>query len=314
MPVNELIRFASLRGHEGTIEHLRKAHTDGRLAHSLLFSGPDGIGKRSLALAFAAWVQCAERDTDSCGACSSCRQIAAATCADLRVVSIPSGKKEIGVEQARDLKRWISLRSAQSGTKVAILLDAEMLTVAAQNALLKTLEEPPPDCMILVVTNNADAMLPTVRSRCQRVPLRPLSTPLVCDLLVERHRVPAALAGELAVLAEGSLGRALALQEILGDPKIAELMVELATQPGGRYVRHAQMANALMNPEPAVAAKLELLLHRYRDMALSGDASKALVEGTLRRAGVVSQALASLRRTNPNRQLLLEALLLQIAS
>lgn len=314
MPSNELIRFASLRGHEATIEHLRKALGGGRLAHSLLFSGADGIGKRSLAMAFAAWVQCAERNQDSCGACSSCRQIAAATCSDLRVVTIPSGKKEIGVEQARDLKRWVSLRSAQSGTKIAILLDAEMLTVAAQNALLKTLEEPPADCMILVVTNNADAMLPTVRSRCQRVPLRPLPTALVCELLMERHHIPAALAGELAVLAEGSPGRALALHEILGDPKIAELMAELATQPGARYVRQSQMANALMNPEPAVAAKLELLLHRYRDAALAGAASKTVVQNTLRRAGVVSQALASLRRTNPNRQLLLEALLLQIAS
>jgi len=312
MPATKVTRFASVHGHDAAIELLRSALSSECLAHSLLLSGPDGIGKRSLALAFAAWVYCTNRGDDSCGECAGCRQVAAQSHPDLRLVTIPSGKKEIGVEQARDLKRWITLRSAQGNTKIAILLDAEMLTLAAQNALLKTLEEPPAGSMLMVVANNADAMLATVRSRCQRIPLRPLAMPLVTQILVDEHQVSPAIAGDLARLAEGSPGRALALQEILGDAKVAEWMTELATHPSARYVRQAQMAAALMNPESAVTAKLELLLHRYRDQALEPTASPAFTRTLLQRAGAVTQALSALRRTNPNRQLLLEALLLQL--
>lgn len=315
MPHTELIRFASLRGHESAAAFLRKAAGDGCLAHSLMLSGSDGIGKRSLALAFAAWLQCSSRGEDSCGTCSGCRQVAAQTHPDLRLVSIASGKKEIGVDQARDLKHWISLRSAQGNTKIGILLDAEMLTVAAQNALLKTLEEPPAASILIVVTNNADALLPTVRSRCQRVPIRPLSTEVVAQLLVERHGVPRASAEDLARLAEGSPGRALALQDLLRDSNTSELLIELATHPSGRYVRLTKMAAALNTPESSTNVKLELLLAKYRDAALAAAASSPAALPALERgSSAVANMLSALRRTNPNRQLLLEALMLRLAS
>ncbi len=314
MPESELINFAALCGHEAAAEFLRHAVGAERLAHSLLLSGPDGIGKRSLALAFSAWLQCSSRGADSCGVCVGCRQVAAQTHPDVRVLSIPSGKKEIGVDQARDLKRWISLRSAHGNTKIGILLDAEMLTVAAQNALLKTLEEPPSASMLIVVTNNADALLPTVRSRCQRVPMRPLPTDVVAQVLVERHGVAPASAADLARLAEGSPGRALALQDLLSDPRTTELLNELATHPSGRYVRLAQMAATLNAPESSATAKLELLLRHYRDAALAAATSSPVtLPALVRNSTAVANVMSALRRTNPNRQLLFEALLLQLA-
>lgn len=307
----QLIRFADLRGHDAAAAFLRNAVEGKRLAHSLLLAGPDGIGKRSLALAFTAWLQCADRTTDACASCPSCKQLAALTHPDVRIVSVPDGKKDIGVDHARDLKRWMSLRSARDRTKVALLLDAEMLTVAAQNALLKTLEEPPSGSMLILVSNNADALLPTVRSRCQRIAIRPLPEKAVEEVLSQRLAIPAPLAGELAALAEGSPGRALALQEILDDPRTADLLSELATHPSGRYVRVSQMAAALNSPESAAIQKLEFLLRRYRDQALAS--TPQAVQAIVRNSTTVTNALLALRRTNPNRQLLFEALLLQLS-
>lgn len=319
MPEPGLIRFAMLRGHDGAAQFLRRAAMGDRLAHSLLIAGPNGIGKRSLATAFATWLQCEQQDhdgntaTDACGECASCRQVAAGSHPNVRIVGIPSGKKEIGVDHARELKRWVALRTSGGGRKVGIILDAQMLTVAAQNALLKTLEEPPSHASILLVTDNADALLATIRSRCQRVPLRPLATELVAELLREQHGIAADAAGELARQAEGSPGRALELRAVMADGKTAALLGELAGLSGARYVRLAQMAAALNTPETDTTTKLEGLLCSYRDELLTTAGDDAASQSILHKVEAVSGALATLRRTNPNRQLLLEALLLQIA-
>jgi len=319
-----------LRGHERAAAFLRRAASGDQLAHSLLIAGADGIGKRSLAVAFATWIQCESRGEgraqstrssgdsvdavdDACGECGGCRQVAAGSHPDVKIIGIPAGKKEIGVDHARDLKRWVSLRATGGGRKVAIVLDAQMLTIAAQNALLKTLEEPPSHASILLVTDNADALLPTIRSRCQRVPIRPLATELVAELLRERHGIDAARADELARHAEGSPGRALALCTVMEDGKTIALLHELAGLPGARYVRLAQMAAALNQPESDTVAKLEGLLRSYRDSLLIAPTDASSKQRLLRNAEAVSSALSAMRRTNPNRQLLLEALLLQIA-
>jgi DNA polymerase-3 subunit delta' len=308
MPAERVKTFADILGQDTTRDFLRNAAREDRLAHALLFAGAEGIGKCSLALAFAAWSLCGNAGDDACGECSACRQVAAGSHTDLVVVSVASGKKEIGVDRARELKRFTQLQPASGKVKIAIVDGAQLLTVAAQNALLKTLEDPPKRSILILVANNPDALLPTVRSRLQRVPFSPLSKDDVVTVLTREHGVPQSSARDLASLSEGSPGRALMLRACLeGDG--AELADEFAGVRTAGYLELVQLVTRLTQREAEVGPKLEMVLARLRDQAASSDNRRS----ALRRADLVREALAALRRTNPNRQLLLEALLLQMA-
>jgi len=325
-------------GHERERERLRAAAADQRLAHALLFAGPDGIGKRTVAVGLATWLHCSQRGVEThsaethsaethgaeaCGSCAPCRQVAAGSHPDMQVVGIAAGRKEIGIDRIRELKRFMQLRPVAGTAKIAIIDDAHMLTVAAQNALLKTLEEPPHGSLVILVASTADALLPTVRSRCQRIQFHPLSADAVEHLLVDRHGIDAATARALAAAADGSPGRALALRRSLAGESWERLRQALATLGHARYVQLALMVQELTNPEADLGVKLEALLREYRDdavravgaahLAAPSQLATAPVSATLRRADAVHEARRTLRRTNPNRQLLLEALLLRLA-
>jgi DNA polymerase-3 subunit delta' len=310
------MRFGDVRGHDRVRQLLRSAAVEGRLAHALLFAGPDGIGKRAVALALAARLLCEESGVDACGSCASCSQVAAGSHADLRIVTLPSGKKEIGVDRARDLKRFMQLRPLGGRAKIGIIDDAHLLTIAAQNALLKTLEEPPPRSFLVLVANNPDGLLSTVRSRCQRIPFLPLSEATLIDILCATHGLEPAAAAELAELAEGSPGRALALQDSVLGGKRAALQASLAEVRGARYCRLMQLAHELGHPEADVAVKLELVLSHIRDAAVQclEPAAPAELATLVRQADLVNEAWQAVRHRNPNRQLLLESLLLRMAS
>lgn len=308
--------FSDILGHARAAEFLRAAVANDRLAHALLFAGPDGVGKRSMAMALAAWLQCEIRGpTDACGECAACRQIAASSHPDVQVVTVPTGKKEIGVDRMRDIKRFMQMQPLLGTIKVAIIDDAPLLTVAAQNALLKTLEEPPSRSLLILVANNPDALLPTVRSRCQRLHFFAVDTAAVVGILTA-HGIDAAVAPEVAALAEGSPGRALALSATVAGANREGLRQQLATLRRARYVEVMQLAAALNQSDAELGVQLETLLSVYRDDAARalGDGAHDSVRAILRRADLVSDTWNALRHGNPNRQLLVEALLLRLAT
>jgi DNA polymerase-3 subunit delta' len=322
VPESTLIRFADVRGHERAREFLRAALAHDRLPHALLFTGADGIGKRSLALAFVARLQCECDGEDACGECSSCRQIAAASHPDVQLLSVTPGKKEIGIDRIRDVKRLMQLQPLRGKAKVAVIDEAHLLTIPAQNALLKVLEEPPARSFLLLVSSNPGALLATVRSRCQRLQFAPLPTDTVVEILTAASQIDAAAARELALLAEGSPGRAQMLEACLAGVSREAWRQQLAGVEQARYVRLARMANELSSPETQVAVKLEMLLSDFRDEAVhsvSAETFEASPGAAIRlrslrqRADAVDAAWNLIRRGNPNRQLLLEALLLRLA-
>lgn len=320
MPDAALIRFADLLGHRNTRSFLQNAVVQQRLAHALLFAGADGIGKRSMALALAAWMSCEaleaqarSADSDACGTCASCRQIAGGAHPDVLLVQVPQGKKEIGVDQARHLKRFTQLAALRAAVKVAIVDDAQQLTLAAQNALLKTLEEPPNHSLLILIASTPDALLSTVRSRCQRVSFAPLGDADVRALL-DRHGSSGDVAAPLLALAEGSIGRALELRAAMGGERAASLETLLAGVRGARYSALMPLAEALNKPEGQLATKLEMLLATCRDEAVRALDDPARRVAALHRADAVHQAWQAVRHRNPNRQLLLEALLLRWAA
>jgi DNA polymerase-3 subunit delta' len=150
---------------------LQAGRRAGRLAHALVLHGAAGLGKRSFAEAFAASVLCRHGDANGvpCGLCGECQLLAAGTHPDITRVEIPEDKKEIGVDRIRELRDIVTLRSHRAGFKIIIIDPADAMNVNACNALLKTLEEPSGDSLLMLVATRIGALLPTVRSRCQSI-------------------------------------------------------------------------------------------------------------------------------------------------
>jgi DNA polymerase-3 subunit delta' len=326
MAAVEVPRFAAVRGHDQAKAQLRGAVARERLAHAVLLTGPEGVGKQRLAAALAALVVCQNQGEEPCGECAGCHQVAAGSHPDVRVVGIPPGKKEIRIEPIRELRAFVQLAPLTARRKVVLLNDAHALNVNAQNALLKTLEEPPPRSLLVLVTHAPGSLLPTVRSRCQRVHCAPLPDAIVRDILHRDCQVPESEAALAAAYAEGSPGRALQLRRALGDRR-QTLLSQLAELPDARYVRLVQMIqDATGRDDPALP--LALMLTWYRDQAvhavgadevglrnadLVADMPAGGAETAVAHAEAVIDALARLRRGNPNRQLLLEALFLRLS-
>lgn len=310
------LTFSAVRGHQRTVEFLRQTMRADRLAHAWIFTGPAGIGKSAIAFAFAAWLQCEADGDEACGSCPSCRQVSAGSHPDVRWVSVETGKREIGVDRARDLKKFSQLAPLRGRSKIAIVDAADRLSIAAQNALLKTLEDPPGRSLLLLVTDNADMLLATIRSRCQRLAFAPLSASDVAAILTASHGIEPGVAARLAALAEGSPGRALELQASLGDQ--GSLLAALREVQAGRYVDLDRFAQRLNQPESELGTKLEVLLAEMRDEAIalarSGAAAKPALRRLLDQSEHIATAATAVRRGSPNRQLLLDALLLRLAT
>jgi DNA polymerase-3 subunit delta' len=220
--------MADVVGQERAVSRLRRAWAAGRLAQAYSFVGPEGVGKRTTALALAQVVNCqrpvAGEMPDACGACLACRKIAAGNHPDVTLVS-PAEKTVIDIDQIRDVAGRATLRAYEGATKVWILDPADRMQEPAANALLKTLEEPPGSALFVLVTTTPSALLPTVRSRCQEVRFELLGADALGTILGRHGRPPETWAAAVA-LAGGSASRALDLdpeedrqaqEQVLGD-------------------------------------------------------------------------------------------------
>lgn len=206
---NPLPRARLLPWHEGVIAQLRAAWRSQRFPHALLIAGADGLGKREL----AAWLSCAvlcDRSGDSlngCGECSSCKLIAAATHPDLLWVSPEEDKQQLSVDQIRATCERLNKTSYRQGYKIAVIFPAHQMTVNAANSLLKTLEEPSPKSLLILLTSQPSGLPPTVRSRCQQLALHRPSPQQSLEWL--RSEAPAAANAALLEFAGGAPLRAL---------------------------------------------------------------------------------------------------------
>lgn len=213
--------WAEIVDHQTQQDLLRGSIVRQRLAHTYLFVGPDGIGKRKFALKVAQCLLC-QRHTaeefEACGTCPGCKQVLAGTHPDLFVVGCPEGKREIPIETflgppekrgKSGLCYDLSHTPMAGGRKVALICDAERLNDESANALLKTLEEPPPYSLIVLVATHIDSILPTIRSRCQVIRFNPLSTANVVELLLRTGLTTDPEAAAIAAAgSEGSLTQA----------------------------------------------------------------------------------------------------------
>jgi DNA polymerase-3 subunit delta' len=215
-----------IHDHDETVARFREALTRGRLASTFLFVGPAGTGKRAFAIKLAQALLCQRRPEtllDPCEHCPACVQVAAGTHPDLEIVSKPPDKRDIPLaefigEDDRRMKEGlcyrIGLKPFMGGRKVAIIDDADFLNPEGANALLKTLEEPPPRSVLILIGTTADKQLPTIRSRSQIIRFRPLAEETVARLLVERGIVgDVAEAKRIASYSGGSMALAAELAD-----------------------------------------------------------------------------------------------------
>lgn len=204
----------NIHGHEWAAEMLGQHIANGKLRHAYLFSGPEGVGRRTLALRFAQAVNCDQASTpgEACGECITCRQIERMQHADLAVVQA----EEAGilkVEQVRELQHFVALAPYSSQYRVALILNFEQANASAQNALLKTLEEPNSHVLLLVTVDDAENLLPTITSRCELMRLRPMQMDALTALLMERYSLDKTDSDLYAHLAGGRAGYAFRLAE-----------------------------------------------------------------------------------------------------
>jgi DNA polymerase-3 subunit delta' len=258
--------FSEIVGHEKQIETLRQSLVNGRLHHAYLFVGPDGIGKRTLALALAQAIHCTELESDFCGGCGACRAVQGGNHADVRLLEPLSNKRDISIQQVRELEKALSLRSFSGRHKVAIIDPATLMNWPAQNALLKTLEEPPQGCVLILVASNAGGLLPTVRSRAFAFSFAPLPRQLIVSYLISRKDKTKEQAQFLAALAMGSLGTASKIETEKLIEKRFDWMNMLVSLTPGNYRAALNTAEALAGNREETLKFLEWAGLWYRDL------------------------------------------------
>src|SRR5688572_4501037 len=204
-----VVAFDSVVGHDRVRELLARSIRAGRLPPALLLTGPEGVGKRTLALAAARALVCAAGQGEPCETCPACSRAARGLHPD--VVLVEPETATIKIEQVRDMAREVLALPFEGRARGFVVDEAHVMTEQASNALLKSLEEPPATSHVFLVTASPQALLPTIRSRCQTLRLGPLPPAVLESYLRERGGLGAEEARLRAALAGGSIGQALAL-------------------------------------------------------------------------------------------------------
>ena len=278
---------------------LKRLLSSGRMPHALLLYGPEGIGKKAMAVQIAMAANCLKSEVDPCGQCSACRKISTLQHPDLRIlhpgppevnpeheaaflsgmaenpylVAPPARNRTIPIERTRELRREAILRPFEAKRKVALIFDADYMRPEAANALLKTLEEPPNELLFVLTTSRPGSVLPTILSRCQPLGLSKLSEEDIEHALVEQRRIPAEhpSARLTAKLADGNLTRAYEMldSEHLGQER-NEALEFLRISVEGTTVQALEWAESWSKNKDHVSPErfLELVLIWIRDAFL----------------------------------------------
>ena len=261
--------FKDVVGHNEIINYIRNAVTENKVSHAYILNGERGSGKKMLATLFAETLLCEKGGPDPCNECHSCIQIDSGNHPD--VIKVQHEKPSIiSVEDIRkQVNDTVLIRPYQGAYKVYIINDADLMTQQAQNALLKTLEEPPKYVVFLLLTENADLLLPTITSRCIMLKLRNIRDTLIRKYLMEKLEVPDYKADMCTAFAQGNLGRAIMLANSDHFNEIREEAVQLL-----KYINDMEISEIVQAIKRITIYKLEIndyldiIMIWYRDILI----------------------------------------------
>lgn len=205
-----MANFKDIIGQESIKKHLQTAIKTGNLSHAYIINGEYGSGRQTIASALAKTIQCQSKtdDTDACGVCTSCKQAESHNHPDIKYIT--HDKTSISVNDIREqLNNDISIKPYSSEYKIYIIPDANKMTEQAQNALLKTIEEPPVYAIIILLTENCDSLLPTIRSRCVTLTMNPVEKDKICTYLENKFQLEPEQAQIAANYCQGNIGKAI---------------------------------------------------------------------------------------------------------
>ena len=222
-----MVRFSDIFGNEQIKEHLQNAILLDKVSHAYILNGPDQSGKKMFAEAFAAALQCEKKGCEACMTCHSCKQAMSHNHPDIIYVGHEK-VNTIGVEDIRQkINNDMMIKPYSSPYKIYIVDEAEKMSVQAQNALLKTIEEPPAYGIILLLTTNADTFLPTILSRCIRLDLRPVAGEPLKKYLMETCGVVDYQADICVAFSQGVVGKAISLASSVHFNEIKDHVLQL---------------------------------------------------------------------------------------
>ncbi len=316
--------FSDIIGQAAPIAVLKRSLAAGKLAHAYIFEGMEGCGKRKTALALAGAVFCTSGE--GCGNCPPCRKAAALQHPDLHLVE-PDGAF-IKIDQIRELQKELSYRPFEAEKKVCIMEAPDRMNPAAANAFLKTLEEPPGDALLVLLTANIGAVLPTILSRCQRLAFSPIPTDAIAEYL-RKKGIPGEMAGMAAALSGGSMKKALQAAEENALRERGSLLEKITALSPGDIGPLFTLAEELGNDRDRAFEVLDLLTVFWRDVLVmqcggelqpNSDVLQLLTktvadsnrDRTIDNIELVSRARHALQR-NVNPRLALEVLFMGLA-
>lgn len=325
-------------GHQWAVALLKQAVAEAQPSHAYLFTGPEGVGKRTLAHTFAQALFCLTPGREPCGACRACQLVSHGHHPDFLRLDLEAQRRMLAerelastfkVEAVRQLQSDLSRRPVEARWKLVLLPEAERLTTAAANAFLKTLEEPPSHVLLLLTARDKELLLPTILSRCQILPLRPVPLDEVASFLQSRLGVEAGRATMLARLSGGRVGWAVraAAEPAVLEARQAAVEALVTAVRAARTERLALAQTLAKGNDPAVFTVWAswwrdlLLLKHGTGVALTNvdlqatleEAAGHLAESEIRRAlRAVQRTQRLLQETNVNVQLAWEVLLLAL--
>lgn len=325
--------FKDVVGHKNIIKYISSAVQADAVSHAYILNGERGSGKRLLANLFAMSLQCQNRaeDGEACGKCQSCKQAKSGNQPD--IIKVTHEKPNtISVDDIRtQVNNDIVIKPYSSKYKIYIIPEADLMSAQAQNALLKTIEEPPEYAVIMLLTENAEALLPTIRSRCVMMKLRNIKDQLVKKYLMEQMEIPDYKADVCVAFAQGNMGKAIMLATSEYFNEIKEEVVHLLRNIDEMNVSELMDAvKKCMTYKMEINDYLDMIAIWYRDVLIykatknvdrvvfsdqlryiKARASKSSYEGIENILNAIEKAKARLK-ANVNFELTMELLLLTI--
>ena len=261
--------FKDVVGHKDIINYIRNAVSNDKVSHAYILNGERGSGKKLLANLFAMSLLCEEGGPDPCNQCHSCKQAESGNHPD--IIRVTHEKpNSISVDDIRtQVNHTVDIKPYQGPYKVYIIPQADLMTVQAQNALLKTIEEPPEYAVFLLLTENAEMLLPTINSRCVMLKLRNIKDTLIKKYLMEKLQIPDYKADMCAAFAQGNMGRAIMLANSEHFNEIREEAVQLL-----KYIHEMELSEIVTAVKNITVYKLEItdyldiIMIWYRDVLL----------------------------------------------